>query len=112
MRTLRTAAFLVAAALASAPAPAFADQPSLTQERENSSQDSDLVWNILGALGIFGLAAGAGRERAHTIVAPASLNALTVSRYSARMSSALGAMSGRKHQSRVVIAPATQTSVF
>jgi hypothetical protein len=55
MRTLRTAAFLVAAALASAPAPAFADQPSLTQERENSSQDSDLVWNILGALGIFGL---------------------------------------------------------
>jgi hypothetical protein len=56
MRTLRTAAFLVAAALASAPAaPAFADQPSLTQERQSSNQNSDLVWNILGALGIFGL---------------------------------------------------------
>jgi len=53
---LRTAAFLVAAALASAPAtPVFADQPSLTQERESGGQDNDLVWNILGALGIFGL---------------------------------------------------------
>jgi hypothetical protein len=55
MRILWTAAFLVAAALASAPAPALADQPSLTQERENSGQDNNLVWNILGALGIFGL---------------------------------------------------------
>ena len=56
MRILRTAAFLVAAALASAPAaPAFADQPSITQERESSGGDNDLVWNILGALGVFGL---------------------------------------------------------
>jgi hypothetical protein len=55
MRT-RTAAILVAAALASAPAtPSFADQPSLTQERESSKSDSDLLWNILGALGVFGL---------------------------------------------------------
>jgi hypothetical protein len=55
MRTRWTAAFLVAAAVAIAPAPAFADQPTETQERQNKSQDSDLVWNILGALGIFGL---------------------------------------------------------
>lgn len=56
MRTLRTAAILVAAALASAPAtPSFADHPTVTQERQNSKADSDLIWNILGALGIFGL---------------------------------------------------------
>jgi hypothetical protein len=56
MRTLRTAAFVVAAALASAPAtPTFADQPSLTEERQSSAGDNNLVWNILGALGIFGL---------------------------------------------------------
>jgi len=55
MRTRWTAVFLVATAVAIAPTPAFADQQTETQERQNSSQDSDLVWNILGALGIFGL---------------------------------------------------------
>jgi hypothetical protein len=55
MRTRWTAAFLVAAALASAPAPAFADQQTETQERRTSGENSDLLWNILGALGVFGL---------------------------------------------------------
>ena len=55
MRTRLLAAFLVAAALGSASAPVFADQPGETQDSQKSGGDSDLVWNILGALGVFGL---------------------------------------------------------
>jgi len=59
MRTRWTAAFLVAAALSSTSAPAFAQQAggvrTETEERQASTQDSDLIWNLIGALGLLGL---------------------------------------------------------
>jgi hypothetical protein len=57
MRTLRTAAILVAAALASTSAPAqgpAGGQATETQERQNAPK-TDLMWNLLGALGLVGL---------------------------------------------------------
>jgi hypothetical protein len=58
MRTLRTSAILVAAALASTSAPAPAQdkggQTTETQERR-SAPKTDLMWNLLGALGLIGL---------------------------------------------------------
>ena len=59
MRIRRTAAFLVAAALASTPASAQSSSdkggvPTETQERQNSGK-SDLIWNLLGCLGLLGL---------------------------------------------------------
>ncbi len=58
MRILRTAAILVAAALASTSAPAPAqdrgDRTTETQERSNAPK-TDLIWNLLGALGLLGL---------------------------------------------------------
>ena len=59
MRIRWTAAFLVAATLASTPAPAQSPNekggvPTETQERQNSAQ-SDLIWNLLGCLGLLGL---------------------------------------------------------
>lgn len=56
MRTLRTAAVLVAAALASTSAAAQdrGGQATETQERQNAP-NSDLMWNLLGALGLIGL---------------------------------------------------------
>lgn len=61
MRIRRTAVLLVAAALAgtSAPAqvPAHNDsgQRTETEERRNAANDSDLIWNLLGCLGVLGL---------------------------------------------------------
>jgi len=57
MRTVRTAAILVAAALASTSAPAQRDRgekATETQERQNAPK-TDLIWNLLGALGLIGL---------------------------------------------------------
>jgi hypothetical protein len=60
MRTLRTAAVLLAAALASSSAPAQAPardpsgQASETEERK-SAPKTDLMWNLIGALGLIGL---------------------------------------------------------
>jgi len=56
MRTIRTAAILVAAALASTSAPAQdrGGQATETQERQNAPK-TDLMWNLLGALGLVGL---------------------------------------------------------
>jgi len=59
MRIRRTAAFLVAAALASTPASAQSPSdkggvPTETQERQHSGK-SDLIWNLLGCLGLLGL---------------------------------------------------------
>ena len=58
MRILRTGVILIAAALAStsAPAqgPAQVGQATETQERR-SAPDTDLIWNLLGALGLIGL---------------------------------------------------------
>ncbi|MEO6224932.1 MAG: WGxxGxxG family protein [Sphingomicrobium sp.] len=59
MRLRWTAALLVAAALAGAPATAQTAQNDTgitteTQDRHNSG-DSDLIWNILGCLGLIGL---------------------------------------------------------
>jgi hypothetical protein len=60
MRILRTAAVLLAAGLASASAPAQTPPPdggipTETQEREAAGH-SDLIWNLIGALGLIGLA--------------------------------------------------------
>ncbi len=58
MRTRLTAAFLVAAAVAYAPAPAAAQQGGMTtetQERQKGGGDSDLIWNLLGCLGLVGI---------------------------------------------------------
>jgi hypothetical protein len=56
MRTVRTAAILVAAALASTSAPAQdrGEKATETQERQNAPK-TDLIWNLLGALGLIGL---------------------------------------------------------
>ncbi|MFL6733954.1 MAG: WGxxGxxG family protein [Sphingomicrobium sp.] len=61
MRIRWTAAFLVAAALASTSAPAQTvvhnqtGQTTETQERVASSGNSDLIWNLIGCLGLLGL---------------------------------------------------------
>ncbi len=61
MRIRRTAAFLVAAALASTSAPAqkvahnVTGQSSETQERLANPGGSDLIWNLVGLLGLLGL---------------------------------------------------------
>jgi hypothetical protein len=60
MRIRWTAAFLVAAALASTPAQAQSPNdkggvPKETQERQDSDK-SDLIWNLIGCLGLIGLA--------------------------------------------------------
>jgi hypothetical protein len=60
MRTVRTAVILVAAALASTSAPAQGPandpggQATETQERR-AAPKTDLMWNLLGALGLIGL---------------------------------------------------------
>lgn len=56
MRKLSTAIVLVAASLASSSAPALAQsgQASETEERKTAPK-SDLIWNLLGALGLIGL---------------------------------------------------------
>ena len=57
MRTLKTAAIVIAAALASTSAPSQAQsggQATETQERQNAPK-TDLMWNLLGALGLIGL---------------------------------------------------------
>jgi len=59
MRTRWTAALLVAAALASSapaqvPAHNETGQTTETQERR-ASGDSDLIWNLIGCLGLLGL---------------------------------------------------------
>jgi hypothetical protein len=59
MRIRSTAAVFMAAALASTSAPAQAPRdtggvPTETQEREASGK-SDLIWNLVGALGLIGL---------------------------------------------------------
>jgi hypothetical protein len=60
MRIRWTAAFLVAAALASTSAPAqtvahnTTGQTSETQQRLASSGNSDLIWNLVGCLGLLG----------------------------------------------------------
>jgi hypothetical protein len=59
MRKLGKVAVLVAAALASSSAPAqtspnVSSQVPETEVRRNAPQ-SDLIWNILGALGLLGL---------------------------------------------------------
>lgn len=58
---IRWTALLVATALASAPATVWAAQQTETQERQ-AAQDSDLLWNILGCLGLIGLF---GLQRPH-----------------------------------------------
>ena len=61
MRTLRTAAVLVAAALASTSAPAQVrahnetGQTTETEERRAHPATNDLVWNLIGCLGLIGL---------------------------------------------------------
>ena len=58
MRTLRLAAVLFAAALAGSSAPAqvnvHTDSGTETQERLKAHK-TDLMWNLLGALGLLGL---------------------------------------------------------
>ena len=56
MRILRTAAIVIAAALASTSAPAQdrGGQQTETQER-HSAPKTDLIWNLIGALGLIGL---------------------------------------------------------
>jgi hypothetical protein len=59
MRIRWTAAFLVAAALASTPALAQSPNdkgsvPTETQEGQDSGK-SDLIWNLIGCLGLIGL---------------------------------------------------------
>nr|NUR36843.1 hypothetical protein [Sphingomonas sp.] len=60
MRIRWTAAFLVAAALASTSAPAqtvahnTTGQASETQERLANPGNSDLIWNLVGLLGLLG----------------------------------------------------------
>jgi hypothetical protein len=57
MRTLKTAAVVVAAALASTSAPLQAQaggQQTETQERQHAPK-TDLIWNLIGALGLLGL---------------------------------------------------------
>jgi hypothetical protein len=59
MRRLSTAAVLVAAALASSSAPAQpaqdqSGQVSETEERRHAPT-TDLIWNLIGALGLIGL---------------------------------------------------------
>ena len=61
MRIRWTAAFLVAAALASTSAPAqtvahkVTGQATETQERLANPGNSDLLWNLVGLLGLLGL---------------------------------------------------------
>jgi hypothetical protein len=57
MRIRWTAAFVVAAALASTPVSAQSGGgvPTETQERQ-SSEKSDLIWNLVGCLGLLGFA--------------------------------------------------------
>ena len=61
MRIRWTAAFLVAAALASTSAPAQpithnqTGQTTETQERLADADNSDLIWNLIGCLGLLGL---------------------------------------------------------
>lgn len=61
MRILRTAAVLVAAALAGTSAPAQAPahhdtgQTTETGERRANPATNDLVWNLIGCLGLIGL---------------------------------------------------------
>lgn len=61
MRILSTAAFMVAAALASTSAPAQVPahnetgQTTETQERVAQAGNDDLVWNLIGCLGLIGL---------------------------------------------------------
>lgn len=58
MRTRWTAAFLVAAALASAPVPAHqaAQDGTITETQDRGGDtDSDLIWNLIGCLGLFGI---------------------------------------------------------
>jgi hypothetical protein len=59
MRKLSTAAILVAAALASSSAPAQpaqdqSGQATETEERRHAPK-TDLIWNLIGALGLIGL---------------------------------------------------------
>jgi hypothetical protein len=60
MRILRTAVILIAGAIASTSAPAQGPaqdqggQATETQERR-SAPETDLIWNLLGALGLIGL---------------------------------------------------------
>lgn len=59
MRIRWTAAFLVAAALASTPAPAQSPTErsgvsTETQEHQSAGK-SDLIWNLIGCLGLLGL---------------------------------------------------------
>ena len=59
MRKLCTAAILVAAALASSSAPAQpaqdqSGQATETEERRHAPK-TDLIWNLIGALGLIGL---------------------------------------------------------
>jgi hypothetical protein len=62
MRIRRTAAFVVAAALASTSAPAQTvahnqtGQTTETQERLADASNSDLIWNLIGCLGLLGFA--------------------------------------------------------
>ena len=57
MRILTTTAVLAAAALASTSAPAQNDSghSTETQERRAHPGSEDLIWNLLGALGLIGL---------------------------------------------------------
>ncbi|MFL6765431.1 MAG: hypothetical protein ACJ8FO_09590 [Sphingomicrobium sp.] len=61
MRIRLTATMLVAAALASTSAPAqtvahnATGQTSVTQERLANPASSDLIWNLIGCLGLLGL---------------------------------------------------------
>jgi hypothetical protein len=60
MRTLRTAAVVMAAALSSTSVPAQVPahnetgQTTETEERRHAP-NTDLIWNLLGALGLIGL---------------------------------------------------------
>jgi hypothetical protein len=61
MRYGRTAAFLLAAGLIGSAAPAQTPvqndtgQTTETQERRASGRDSNMIWNLLGLVGLFGL---------------------------------------------------------
>ncbi len=57
MRILPTTAVLVAAALSSTSAPAQKDsgQSTETQDRRAHPGSEELIWNLLGALGLIGL---------------------------------------------------------
>lgn len=67
MRTLNTAAVLVAAALASTSAPAQVrahnetGQTTETQERIANRGNPDFIWNLIGCVGLVGLL-GLGRR--------------------------------------------------